>query len=119
MAVALVLVYFAARVGATWDSVANPTPNVRVSFADGRVEIGSLSRTWSGDYLLSTNDGRVVVFDDEAHRGMTWSRPETPRSFLSGWRALLAPLLVVVIWLSMALQDILRWSQSAGGRRGT
>lgn len=72
--------------GGIWQSRTYPTPGVEVSFDDGRVLHGSLTREWDGRFSLLSDDGATVT-DVSQFRGMTFPAPSKERQQQPTWRS--------------------------------
>lgn len=92
----------ALQYGSIWDSQTNPTTGVTVVMKDGEKVSGELRRSWSKDWLLTTDDGTSVVVD--SYKSMRVKRPLEPRSFTSMWRS----------WLPVALISLLAFGFFVG-----
>lgn len=104
--IALVIAYFAfdasIRYGSIWDMQANPKENVVVELNAATTVTGSLSRTWSGDYIIVKANGEQWQFNK--YQSMSFPIPQGEVNFLSLWRSMLPATLVAwlyILWLLM------------------
>ena len=97
--IASVIVYFAIsaalRYGAIWDSRVTPKAGVEVVLISGTSVTGSLSRAWSGEWIVENAAGERWQFTD--FKEMKFPMPTGETSLFAGWRRFM--LAAVIFWL--------------------
>ena len=96
------IAYYAGLYGSYWDSQANPSMNVTLFLSNGDSYTGFLSRSFEGDYILSTENDRFVV-PEASVQGVFWRSGNS-----LGWRAWLPPLTILGVWLFLHLMALSR-----------
>jgi hypothetical protein len=99
MAFAYVALTPALTIGSAWDLQAHPRSNVGVRL-HGRELHGSLTRDWSGHWVLTEDDGAEYRFHD--FDSMSFQMPRVPSSPWRSWRAMVPFFSVAVVALAIA-----------------
>lgn len=89
--------------GGIWQSQARPTHGVEVVFLDGHKARGALQRAWSGEWVLSSEQGGDLHFTD--HLMMTFEPVREPVAHQwFDWRGVGPAALVILAYLAWLLQ---------------
>ena len=91
------LVPVASKYSGIWDARVHPKAGVEVQLKTGPTVRGALSREWSGDYLLQSDDGELYLFTSDGFLSMKFPMPsesERDQFFSKHWRALVLPVLL-------------------------
>lgn len=90
------------QIGTIWHIRANPTKDVTVLFKNGEEMKGALSRTWLGDYTLTTADGNQYEFAEFNSMAFPAFDPNDKKqsfSVFNHWRVFILPIMIMAITL--------------------
>lgn len=99
------------QIGTIWHIRANPTKDVTVHLKTGQEIKGALSRTWLGDYTLTTASGDQYEFAEFNSMSFPVFDPNDKKqsfSVFNHWRAFLLPVLLMIIIITSWLTPLLR-----------
>lgn len=99
----LILTIAGMQFGSRWHGVAVPTRNVELVATDGVHYPGDLTRTWSGEYVVTAADGSHVIFKDFRALIIKGSAEQSaPSLFISAWRVFFVPIALIVVWMGFS-----------------
>jgi hypothetical protein len=92
--------------GAKWTTVAAPVQNVTLTPERGAPVTGTISRTWSGEYLLRAIDGSEHRFRDFTMLSFSAGRMSRWPELFQSWRVVLC--LSISVFIAIGLVTELR-----------
>lgn len=102
---AIVLMHTSVQYGTIWDSQANPSRGVTVTFKGGTQVKGDLSTAWNGGYILQTDTSELRFNDFEM---MEYQPASVEGNILARhWRTMVPMGLVLTIyalWLAFSFR---------------
>lgn len=110
--VAFIALQVAVFAGDTWQLQAAPWAGVEVKLPGDKTLTGSLSRSWTGDWILISDGGEELKFTD--FESMSFEKASAASQEVGQWREWAPPALVVVLYMLWLFAPALKVLASRG-----